>query len=104
MEHAANLFKLPPVQKDRSTERGELLKFFMSVLNPDRKKKGMSEISISRMGYILAKIPTKDLWALKSKVEDASRRQGRNHRSVAPGAVFWSEIRAPRPESGVTLK
>lgn len=105
MEHAGYLFKLPPLQpKKHATERGDLLDYFLGVLNPDRKKKGYAPLTHGFISHKLVGIPTVDLYALKSKMEDAARRAARNHRSVPPGAVFWSEIRAPRPESGVTLK
>lgn len=52
--------------KNRKTERGELMKFFTRHLNYSRKQEGYGEISMGRMGYILEKIPTQDLYYLQS--------------------------------------
>ena len=55
-----------PNGKKRKTERGELMRFFQRHLNYARKIDGYPPISMSRMGYILEKIPTKDLYYLQS--------------------------------------
>ena len=70
-------------------------------LNPDRISKGFRPYDHARIGYMLAKIPTKDLWALKSKMVDAQRRSSR---FSTPGIVFHKEISFKRVEPGVTLK
>lgn len=63
---------LPEVKKEaaagrnRKTERGELMQFFRRHLNYARKQDGLEPISMSRMGYILEQIPTKDLYYLQS--------------------------------------
>ena len=87
--------------KTNITERGELFDFFLSVLNHDRKKNGYKPYDHARLGYMLTKIPTADLYALKSKMEDAQRR---GSRFSTPGVVFHKEISARRPEPGITLK
>src|SRR3954468_17324108 len=55
-----------PKGRKRQTERGELMKFFMRHLNHARKQDGHSAITMSRMGFILEKIPTSDLYYLQS--------------------------------------
>jgi len=59
------------VQKTRDTERGELLKYFCSQLNPSRINDGLKPISIARMGFMLTKVPTKDLYYIKRICDDA---------------------------------
>lgn len=58
-------------QKNRETERGEMMRYFLSQLNPSRVSDGLPPISMGRMGKMLEKIPTKDLYYLKSVCEKA---------------------------------
>lgn len=88
MKKISNLFgkyEKPP-QKKRHTERGDLLDYFLLTLNPQRKKDGFPILSHSRLSYLLTKIPTKDLYALKSKMEDA------RSRGNSPSKRFWFEL------------
>ena len=55
----------------RMTERGELMKYFCQELNRDRTRDGLTAISMGRMGKMLQKIPTKDLYYLKRVCDDA---------------------------------
>lgn len=73
----------------RHTERGDLFDSILSRLNPGRAKKGLRLLTHARLGYLLASIPTKDLYALVSKCDDAERR------GYAWGAIFYKEIKAP---------
>ncbi len=57
--------------KSRKTERGELMQFFVRHLNYARQKDGHGPLTMSRMGYILEQIPTKDLYYLKSVCSQA---------------------------------
>ena len=59
------------VKKSRETERGELLKYFRDRLNTPRMSEGMPPITMSRMGFILTGIPTKDLYYIKRVCNDA---------------------------------
>src|SRR3989344_2956546 len=54
------------IDKSRKTERGELLEYFCERLNRSRKEDGLVLIAIARMAKMLEKIPTKDLYYLKS--------------------------------------
>ena len=54
------------LEKDRRTERGELMRYFCEQLNPGRRQEGLPPITMPRMGRILEAIPTKDLYYLKS--------------------------------------
>lgn len=58
-------------KKDRATERGELMQYFMERLNRTRAKDGYAPLSLPRMGRVLQGIPTKDLYYLKSVCEQA---------------------------------
>ena len=55
----------------RQTERGELMKYFCERINPDRRRDGLQPITMARMGKTLEKIPTKDLYFLKSVCDKA---------------------------------
>ena len=55
----------------RQTERGELMKYFCDQLNRDRVRDGLPAITMGRMGRLLQKIPTKDLYYLKRVCDDA---------------------------------
>ena len=104
MESLFKGYRLPEPTKDHRTERGDLLDYFLSVLNPDRQKKGMSQLTHAFLNTKLQGIPTPDLYVLQKKMQDAARKHARNHRSIPASAIFWVETRAKRPESGVTLK
>jgi hypothetical protein len=54
------------LRKTRATERGELMKYFCSRLNPGRAADGLPLITMARMGKMLENIPTKDLYYLRS--------------------------------------
>jgi hypothetical protein len=89
MEPITNLFgkyQKPPKAK-RHTERGDLFDTILSRLNPDRAKKKLPPMTHKRLGYLLTGVPTKDIYSLLSKCDDAERR-GYNW-----GAIFWTEIR-----------
>lgn len=71
-----------PKGRGGKTERGELMRFFMRHLNHARAHDGLISLTMPRMGYILEKIPTGDLYYLQSvciKSKDFSKR-------------FWWEI------------
>ncbi len=55
-----------PRGRSRLTERGELMRFFQRHLNIARKQDGLPPISMAHLGVVLEKIPTKDLYYLKS--------------------------------------
>ena len=71
----------------RHTERGDIFDTILSHLNPPRTKKGLPPISYKRLGYLLTAIPTKDLYALLSRCDDAQRR------GFPWSAIFWKEIK-----------
>lgn len=70
------------VERDRRTERGELMKYFCSRINPSRMQEGLPKVTMSRMGKLLEKIPTKDLYYLKSVCDKAKNFS----------AKFWYEL------------
>ena len=53
------------------TERGELMKYFCERLNPPRRAEGYPPITLGRMGKMLEKIPTKDIYYIKSSCDQA---------------------------------
>ncbi|HVZ75905.1 MAG TPA: hypothetical protein VG934_01380 [Candidatus Paceibacterota bacterium] len=57
--------------RDRATERGEMLRYFMLKLNAARVRDGWPPLTLPRMGRILQAIPTKDLYYLKSVCDNA---------------------------------
>lgn len=71
----------------RRSERGDIYDTILGRLNPDRKRKGMPPIGYGRLAYLLTGIPTKDLYALISKCNDAETR------GFPWSAIFWKEIR-----------
>lgn len=89
MQPIKNLFGqvMRPPAKSRRTERGDLEDYFLSILNPARQKDGYPLFKHGFMQRKLERIPTGDLYALKSKMEDARRR------NFNPAVVFWVELR-----------
>ncbi len=59
------------VTKSRETERGELMRYFCGKLNRSRQQDGLPPISMGRMGKLLEKIPTKDLYYIRRVCDDA---------------------------------
>ena len=59
------------IQKARETERGELMKYFLANLNPNRMNEGLPKITMGRLGKLFQSIPTKDLYYLKRVCSDA---------------------------------
>jgi hypothetical protein len=57
--------------KSRETERGELMQYFCERINAQRTSDGYPKVTMGRMGKTLEKIPTKDLYYLKSVCDDA---------------------------------
>jgi hypothetical protein len=55
----------------RHTERGDLFDTILWHLNPPRAKKGLKPPHLPAPGFLLADIPTKDLYSLISKCDDA---------------------------------
>jgi hypothetical protein len=71
-----------PKGKNRLTERGELMRFFQRHLNIARKQDGLPPITMAHLGVVLEKIPTQDLYYLKSVCSTAKHFSKR----------FWWEL------------
>ena len=71
-----------PTGRKRQTERGELMRFFQRHLNYSRKRDGLAPITVEHLGAVLEKIPTADLYYLKSVCS-----QAKNF-----GKKFWYEL------------
>jgi hypothetical protein len=75
-------------KRGRQTERGELLRYFMERLNRTRTQDHLPALTLPRMGRLLEKIPTKDLYYLRSVCDDSASRGG----VVAFSKRFWWEL------------
>lgn len=60
-----------PKGRKRLTERGELMRFFLRHINHARKADGLPAMTMAHMGVVLEKIPTNDLYYLKSVCSSA---------------------------------
>ena len=78
-----------PKGRKRETERGELMRFFLRHLNYSRKQDGLAPMTMAHMGTVLEKIPTADLYYLKSVCS-----QAKNF-----GKKFWWELDPTRHPS-----
>ncbi len=76
MEHISSHFSGKDAsgkgKKEKITERGEMLKYFMERLNASRAHDGLPPLTMPRMGRVLVGIPTKDLYYLKRVCEEAA--------------------------------
>lgn len=72
MKHISGQIEKAARKKERSTERGELMRYFMESLNRSRVRDGIPPLTMPRMGVLLQAIPTRDLYYLKSVCDDAS--------------------------------
>ncbi|MCX6786686.1 MAG: hypothetical protein NTU85_02645 [Candidatus Kaiserbacteria bacterium] len=71
-----------PKGRKRQTERGELMRFFLRHLNYSRKNDGLAPMTMAHLGTVLEKIPTQDLYYLKSVCSQAQNF----------GKKFWWEL------------
>lgn len=71
MKHIGAHIREGANKKERITERGELLKYFMERLNSERRQDGLVLLTMPRMGKTLQVIPTKDLYYLKRVCDEA---------------------------------
>ncbi|MBX4192015.1 hypothetical protein KW798_00830 [Candidatus Parcubacteria bacterium] len=71
MDHIGSHIEKSPKKKEKATERGEMMQYFLEVLNRSRVRDGLPPLTMPRMGRILQAIPTKDLYYLKRVCDDA---------------------------------
>lgn len=71
MKHIRDQLKMVS-KKERETERGELMKYFIGCINPSRLNDGLPPVSMGRMGKLLQQIPTKDLYYVKTVCDDSA--------------------------------
>ena len=71
-----------PKGRKRLTERGELMRFFLRHLNHARAGDGLAPMTMGHLGTVLEKIPTKDLYYLKSVCS----------RAKSFSKTFWWEL------------
>ncbi|MDQ5955564.1 MAG: hypothetical protein QG621_567 [Patescibacteria group bacterium] len=88
----------PSSRRDRASERGDLMQYFMQKLNVSRTRDGLAPLTMGRMGRVLQGIPTKDLYFLKSVCDDAQKRNGID----AFSKRFWWEINPKKHEGDST--
>lgn len=60
-----------PKGRKRLTERGEMMRFFLRHLNHARAADGLAPMTMAHLGVVLEKIPTADLYYLKSVCSQA---------------------------------
>ena len=58
-------------KRDRATERGDMMRYFLDKINRARVGDGLPAITMGRMGRLLLATPTKDLYYLKSICDQA---------------------------------
>jgi hypothetical protein len=88
MEQLKNLFnKVKIIRRPihKRTERGDAFDEILSMLNANLQQRH-KRFTHARLGYMLQGVPTKDLYALISKMKAAKQ----------PGAIFWLEVRPPK--------
>jgi len=88
MEHIGSRIQKAGGEPDRRTERGELMKYFMERVNAARVADGFRAMTMGHMGKLLQKIPTKDLYYLKSVCDSAKNFSKK----------FWWEINPKKHE------
>ena len=73
MEHIGKHMMQPSARstKEKVTERGELMKYFMERLNPGRVRDGYPALTFARMARLLEAMPTQDIYYLKSVCDKA---------------------------------
>jgi hypothetical protein len=82
MDHIGMHVRAIIKEKDRRTERGELMRYFLRQLNIERVRDGYSQLTMARVGLALQGIPTKDLYYLKRVCDD----------SLSFSKKFWWEL------------
>ena len=88
MKHIGAHIAAAARRKEKVTERGELMRYFMDKLNRERVRDGLRELTMPRMGKILQAIPTKDLYYLRSVCEKAGNFSKK----------FWWEVNPKKHE------
>jgi hypothetical protein len=75
MEAIRNLFgeRVKPPKPKRSSERGDLLEYFTARINRDRDGKKFKKLPISAMAWKLKGLTLKDLYYMKSYMQDLDR-------------------------------
>ena len=71
MEHIGAHIKEFPQKKEKVTERGELMEYFLKKLNAARVRDGLKPMTMGRMGMLLMGTPTQDIYYLKSICDQA---------------------------------
>lgn len=77
MDHINSLFagtqkKLTNPSTARNTERGDLMEYFLSMLNPRRVAKGYPPLDFPRLGRLLKGRDTQFLYMLKRLCDDSN--------------------------------
>lgn len=83
MEEIKNIIQIP--EQKKTSERAELLKFFVDTLRNKNKK----PFSAKMIAIKLSHIPTKDLYYMISIFKDAQNRKGLDYASK----WFWYSIK-----------
>lgn len=87
--------------KERATERGELMQYFLERLNRSRVRDGLRPLTMGRLGRLFMAMSIQDLYYLKSICDDAEARNG----LAAFSKKFWWEVSPKKhPEDKVVIK
>lgn len=84
-------FQKPPKQQKRTTERGEVIKYFQEGVNAERDGKKYRKLPFGYFAMKLTGLKQPDLYYLKSVCDDA-RRRGQSF-----AKTFFGSLRA-KPE------
>lgn len=83
----SDIIKDYKIEKNRKTERGEIMSEFIYNINLERDKK-YKAMTFPRMAYLLQGIPTNDLYAFLSMCKDRQRVNG------SFSKFFWWAIKS----------
>ena len=87
----------------RSTERGDLLQYFLDTINSERRADKRKSLPFMVIAVKCTGLELKDLYYLKSICEDADRRGGwkdkdGNWHPTSFGKVFFGSLKSREPK------
>lgn len=71
MKHISSHITPAAEKKNRATERGELMEYFLKKLNQARVQDGLAPMTMGRIARLLMATPTKDLYYLQTVCDRA---------------------------------
>lgn len=101
MKHISSQFKRTAGGRERGSERGDLMEYFLERLNGERRRDGLPPMTMGRVGKLLQGIPTKDLYYLKSVCDKARNFSKKFWWEVSPKKQTEGNDRSPRTDEDV---